>query len=93
LRADMGMCPQHARRLLESLGAGHIMTIAMREALAGARLAVRGNAPVGLCPACEAAESGARHARTLLLDGPRRWSPPRAAGHPTDHRRYDRDER
>lgn len=25
--------------------------------------------------------------------GPRRWSPPRGRGSPTDHRRYDRDER
>jgi hypothetical protein len=69
LRASMGMCPVHARRLLEGVGDGHVMTIVMREALAGARLALRAEADVGSCPACDSAAFGARHARTLLVDG------------------------
>jgi hypothetical protein len=69
LRAAMGMCPAHARRLLEGVGEGHVMTIVMREALAGARLALRPDAQIGPCPACESVAFGVRHARTLLLDG------------------------
>jgi len=69
LRASMGMCPAHSRRLLESVGEGHVMTIVMREALAGARAGLRGEAQAGPCPACDSAAFGARHARTLLLDG------------------------
>lgn len=69
LRASMGMCPAHSRRLLESVGEGHVMTIVMREALAGARAGLRGEAQAGRCPACDSAAFGARHARTLLLDG------------------------
>lgn len=69
LRAAMGMCPVHARRLLESVGEGPIMTIVMREALAGARVVIRGEAQVETCPACAAAGSAADYARRLLLDG------------------------
>ena len=69
LRGSMGLCPAHARRLLEGAGEGHVMTIAMREALAGARLGLRDDAQIGPCPACESAAFGARQARALLLDG------------------------
>lgn len=69
LRAAMGMCPPHERRLLERPGEGHVMTIVMREALAGARLAMRGEAQTGPCPACDSANFAARHARRLLFDG------------------------
>jgi hypothetical protein len=69
LREAMGMCPAHARRLLESVGSGHVMTIVTREALAGARHAIRGDAQLGPCPACQAAEFAAGHARILLVDG------------------------
>jgi hypothetical protein len=69
LRAAMGMCPAHARRLLEGVGEGHVMTIVMREALAGARLALRPDAHVGPCPACESVAFGNHRARTLLVDG------------------------
>jgi mono/diheme cytochrome c family protein len=58
----------HARRLLEGVGEGHVMTIVMREALAGARLSLRGELQAGRCPACESAAVSARHARTLLVD-------------------------
>jgi hypothetical protein len=69
LRAAMGMCPAHTRRLVESLGAGHIMTIVMREALAGARRVIRGDVQLGPCPACAALEFGAGRAPTLVIDG------------------------
>ncbi|HTX12579.1 MAG TPA: hypothetical protein VME22_28440 [Solirubrobacteraceae bacterium] len=69
LRSAMGMCPAHARRLLAGVGEGHVMTIVMREALAGARLALRPDGHVGPCPACESIAFGTRHARTLLIDG------------------------
>ncbi len=69
LRAAMGMCPAHARRLLGGVGEGHVMTIVMREALAGARLALRPDAQIGPCPACESVAFGTRHAGTLLIDG------------------------
>ena len=77
LRAAMGMCPAHARRLLEGVGEGHVMTIVMREALAGARIALRPDAQIGPCPACEAAAFGT-HARTLLIDGLSDPAPARA---------------
>jgi hypothetical protein len=69
LRAAMGMCPAHVRRLIDGLGEGHIMTIVMREALAGARSAVREDTQIGLCAACVAVASGSNRARMLLLDG------------------------
>ena len=58
LRAAMGMRPAHARRLLEGVGEGHVMTIVMREALAGARVGLRPDAQIGACPACEAVAFG-----------------------------------
>ncbi|HYB31601.1 MAG TPA: hypothetical protein VEF89_33770 [Solirubrobacteraceae bacterium] len=69
LRAAMGMCPVHARRSVEELGEGHVMTIVMREALAGARSAVKDNTRAGTCPACAAVAAASNRARSLLLDG------------------------
>ncbi len=69
LRAGMGMCPEHSRRLVEGIGGGHVMTIVVREALAGARQAARGEAQPVSCPACEAVNAGARRARELVGDG------------------------
>ncbi len=69
LRAAMGMCPAHSRRLLEGVGEGHVTTIVMREALAGAGLALRGESQISSCPACDSATFAVRHARTLLVDG------------------------
>lgn len=69
LRASMGMCPAHARRLLEGVGEGHVMTIVLRESLAGARHGLRGDGQIGPCPACESVAFATRHARTLLIDG------------------------
>ena len=69
LRAGMGMCPVHSRRLVEEVGGGHMMTIVMREALAGARRRLRHDLGTGPCPACEAIEFGAQRARQMVLDG------------------------
>ncbi|HUA48724.1 MAG TPA: hypothetical protein VMA77_26060, partial [Solirubrobacteraceae bacterium] len=68
LRRAMGMCPAHTRRLLGTLGAGDILTIVMREAVAGARRATNEEVQVGPCPACASVEFGNRRARTLLID-------------------------
>ena len=69
LRAGLGMCPAHARRLFDHVGEGHIMTIVMREALTGARAYVKDDAQPGSCPTCEAAASGSRRASQLVTDG------------------------
>ena len=71
LRAGMGMCPRHSRRLIDGLGEGegHIMTTVMRHALAGARQALRGGGQPGPCPACEAVALGGQRGRSVLLDG------------------------
>jgi hypothetical protein len=80
LRAAMGTCAVHARRLVESPGEGHIMTVVLHEALAGARSAVRDDAQVGSCPACAAVASGSRRARAVLVDGLRDPGPARLYG-------------
>jgi len=69
LRASMGMCPVHSRRLVDDVGGGHMMTIVMREALAGARRRLRDELEPGPCPACEAIAFGAQRARQMVLDG------------------------
>jgi len=69
LRASIGMCPVHSRRLVEEVGGGHMMTIVMREALAGARRRLRDELAPGPCPACEATQFGAQRARQMVLDG------------------------
>jgi len=69
LRASMGMCPVHSRRLVEEVGGGHMMTIVMREAVAGARRRVRDELDPGPCPACEAVAFGTQRARQMVLDG------------------------
>jgi hypothetical protein len=71
LRAGMGMCPRHSRRLIADLGEGegHIMNTVMRHALAGARQVLRAGGQPGPCPACEAAAFGAQRGRSVLLEG------------------------
>ncbi len=69
LRASMGMCPVHSRRLVEEIGEGHVMTILMREALAGARQRARDELQPRPCPACEAAAFNAQRARQIVIDG------------------------
>jgi hypothetical protein len=70
LRAGMGMCPRHSRRLVDDLGEGdgHVMTVVMRHALAGSRQILRDRAQPGPCPACEAVAFGAQRGRSVLLD-------------------------
>jgi hypothetical protein len=69
LRASMGMCPRHSRRLVEELGEGHITNIVAQEALAGARQRLRDECQPGPCPACAASASGEHRARQILVDG------------------------
>jgi hypothetical protein len=69
LRASMGMCPEHSRRLVEEVGGGHMMTIVMREAVAGARRRLRDEGEPGPCPACETVSFGVQRARQMVLDG------------------------
>jgi len=69
LRAGLGMCPSHSRRLVEELGGGHILTTVVREALAGGLQNIRGETQAGPCPACEALEAGSRRGCRLVLDG------------------------
>ena len=68
LRAGLGMCPAHSRLLVEEIGAGPVMTRVMRQALAGARERLGGEAP-GPCPACDASGSASERACQLLVDG------------------------
>jgi hypothetical protein len=68
LRAAMGMCPAHSRRLVEQLGEGPIMTIVMREALTGARQRVRGEIDTGACPACASVTTAADDAARTVVD-------------------------
>jgi hypothetical protein len=68
LRAGMGMCPAHSRRLADDEAEGHVMTTVMRHALSGARQTLREAGQPGVCPACEASGFGAQRARGVLLD-------------------------
>ena len=79
LRAAMGMCPAHSRRLAEQFGEGPAMTIVMREALAGARQLVHGESEAGTCPACATLTTAAADAAHMVVD---------ALGHPGNVRRY-----
>ena len=71
LRAGMGMCAGHSRRLVDDLGEGegHILTTVMRHALAGARQTLRSGGQPEPCPACEAIAFGAQRGRSVLLGG------------------------
>ena len=69
LRAALGMCPAHSRRLVEEPGEGHVMTTVAREALAGALRHVRGDSQTGTCPACEVVATASRRGCQLVLEG------------------------
>ena len=74
LRAAMGMCPRHARRLIDQIGGGHIMTTVLREALAGAQGCLAGTVSPAICPPCEVAATateGATHVIVSALGDPR----------------------
>ena len=69
LRASMGMCPAHSRRLMHEVTQPHILTAVMREAVAGAQACLRSALEPGVCPACEATTSAADRASRLVADG------------------------
>jgi len=69
LRASMGLCAAHTRRLVDEVGEGHIMTTVMRQAVAGAAQCLGGDDPLGRCPACEATGSATERAIRLFVDG------------------------
>lgn len=69
LRASAGMCRVHARRLLEEIGESHVLTIAMREATAGARQNLRTSEQPRTCPACAVAAVAAERACQLIVGG------------------------
>lgn len=66
LRAAMGMCARHSRRLIDDPGPGPVVTTVVREALTGAHARLRGPAPGGSCPACESALSRSGDVRHLV---------------------------
>jgi hypothetical protein len=67
LRASMGMCAVHSRRLMEDPGPGPIMTTVVHEALAGALAQLRDPTEVGPCPACHARSRSLDDARHLVV--------------------------
>ena len=71
LRAGMGMCPGHSRRLIAEIGdgEGHITTTVIRHALAGARQTLSDGGQPGTCLACEAVAFGGQRGRSLVLGG------------------------
>ena len=68
LRASMGMCAAHSRRLMKEPGPGPIVTMVAREALAGALSRMRDGTPSGPCPACYAKARSLEDTRHLVLD-------------------------
>jgi hypothetical protein len=69
LRGALGMCPAHARRLIDEIGESHIMTGVLREAVAGAQQAVRSEVHPAPCPACVAtADMQERACNALVRD-------------------------
>jgi hypothetical protein len=68
LRAGMGMCTAHTRRLIDEISEDHIMITVMREAVAGARHCLGDDVSPGPCSACDAATFAAERAIHLLLD-------------------------
>jgi hypothetical protein len=68
LRAGMGMCPVHSRRLVDEFGAGPITTVVAREALAGALEHIRGEAHLGSCAACDMLAGSSEYFNHLVID-------------------------
>jgi hypothetical protein len=79
LRASLGMCSVHSRRLMEDPGPGPIMTTVVREGLAGALSRLRDQTPIGPCPVCHAMSRALDDARHLVLG---------ALEHEAEARRY-----
>jgi hypothetical protein len=66
LRAALGMCPAHSRRLVDEVGEGNVMNVVAGEALDGARDALSGALRPGRCPACEAVAVAVDDAQHLV---------------------------
>jgi hypothetical protein len=69
LRASLGMCPVHSRRLMEDPGPGPIMATVVREGLAGALSRLREPTAIGPCPVCHAMSRAHDDALHLVLNG------------------------
>lgn len=69
LRAAMGMCPAHSRRLIDEVGKGNVSNAVAGAALEGARDALRGALRPGPCPACDAAAVAGEHAVHVIESG------------------------
>jgi hypothetical protein len=67
LRASMGMCAVHARRIIEDPGPGPVVTLVAREGLAGAISHVQEGTRPARCPACRAASRGLDGAGHLVI--------------------------
>jgi hypothetical protein len=67
LRAAMGMCPAHSRRLIQTVGAENVLNIAAREAVAGARQILGSELQADRCPVCEAVAFTSERACAVLL--------------------------
>ena len=68
LRAGMGMCPVHSRRLVHELGAGSVSTIVLRHALAGALPRIRGDGQPGRCPVCDSVSGRSESLMHMVID-------------------------
>jgi hypothetical protein len=68
LRAAMGMCAVHSRRIVEDLGAGPITTIVMREALGGALQRLRSESPGGSCAVCASLAGNSEYVHHVIID-------------------------
>jgi hypothetical protein len=68
LRASMGMCAVHSRRLMEDPGPGPIMTSVVHEGVVGALAQLREPTQVGRCPACHSLSRSLDDARRLVVN-------------------------
>lgn len=66
LRASMGMCAAHCRRLVEDPGPGPVLTTVAGAGIAGARACLRGEIPAGPCLVCASLSRSAGDVADLL---------------------------
>ena len=69
LRASMGMCAAHLRRLIDEVSQTHILTTVMRHAVVGAQARLRDEIAAGVCPGCQATTSAAGRVSQLVAEG------------------------
>lgn len=67
LRAALGFCPAHSRRLLSDEQAGDLITSVGGQLVLGAQDRLAGSGRLGRCPACENAHWAFGHALRLVL--------------------------